>query len=263
MWLRKWIRFSNQSWHKFNLKFHHKFHHSAEDNVVSAANKAHRMLFYLKRSFAALTPSIFLPLYKTFIRPHLEYSIQATHPILCRDAEALETVQKLALKFVKGLRHVPYDAALKKLRIFSLTHRRIRGELIAMFNITHDLLKFPMASTFVYPTHQGLRGHAFKFHQQRCCTRRPQFAFTIRAVPFWRKLSAEIVNASSVKSFKALLDAHGQLLFPEVPIYPTPSHNPFPQHTSTHAKTHTLMTLPICPHRPLVVYSNPYCSVDQ
>ncbi len=77
---------------------------SAEDNVVSAANKACRVLFYLKRSFAALTPSIFLLLYKTFIRPHLEYSIQATHPILCRDAEALEKVQKLALKFVKGLK---------------------------------------------------------------------------------------------------------------------------------------------------------------
>ncbi len=35
---------------------------SAEDNVVSAANKARRMLFYLKRSFVAITPGIFLPL---------------------------------------------------------------------------------------------------------------------------------------------------------------------------------------------------------
>ncbi len=32
-----------------------------EDNVVSAANKARGMLFYLKRSFAALTPSISPP----------------------------------------------------------------------------------------------------------------------------------------------------------------------------------------------------------
>ncbi len=142
------------------------------------------MLFYLKRSFAAHTPSIFLPLFKTFLRPHLEYAIQATHPILCRDAEALEKVQKLALKFVKGFRHVPYEAAPKQLCLFSLTHRRIRGDLIAMFKFTHRLLEFPMASTFVYPTCQGLRGHAFKFHQQRCCTRRRQFTFIIRAVPF-------------------------------------------------------------------------------
>ncbi len=127
-------------------------------------------------------------------------------------------MQKLALKFVKGLRHVPYEAALVQLRLFSLARRRIRGDLKAMFKITHGLLEFPMATTFVYPTRQGLRGHVFKFHQQRCCTRRRHFAFTIRAVPFWNKLQAEIVNASSVKSFKALLDAHWQSLFPEVPI---------------------------------------------
>ncbi len=63
---------------------------SAKDNAISAANKA---LFYLKRSFAALTPNIFLPMYKTFDRPHLEYAIQAPHPILCRDADALEKMQ--------------------------------------------------------------------------------------------------------------------------------------------------------------------------
>ncbi len=82
------------------------------------------MLFYLKRPFAALTPNI-SPLYKTFILPHLEYTIQATHTILCRDAEALEKVQMLALKFVKGLRHVPYEAALKQLRLFYLTHESV------------------------------------------------------------------------------------------------------------------------------------------
>ncbi len=155
---------------------------SAEDNVVSAANKARRMLLYLNRSFAALTPNIFLPLYKMFIRPHLKHSIQATHSILCRDAAALEKAQKHAMKFVKGLRHVPYEAALKQLRLFSLTHQRIRGDLIAMFRITHGLLEFPVASTFAHPTRKGLRGHAYKFHQQRCCTCRRQFAFTIRTV---------------------------------------------------------------------------------
>ncbi len=133
---------------------------------LSAEDKARRMLFYMKRSFAALTLSNFLPLFKTFIRPHLEYAIQATHPVLCRDAEALEKVQKLARKFVKGLRHVPYEAALQQLRLFSLTHRRIRGDLIAVFMITHGLLEFLMASTFANPTRKGLRGHAYTFHKQ-------------------------------------------------------------------------------------------------
>ncbi len=160
------------------------------------ANKARRMLFYLKRSFASLIPNIVLHLYKTLVRPRLEYAIQTTQPTLCRDTEALENVQRLALKFVKGLQHVPREAALKQLRLFFLTHRRIRGDLIAMFKVTHGLLEFPMASTFAHPTRRGQHGHAYKFHQQRCCTRRHQFAFTIRALPFWNKLPAEMPTGS-------------------------------------------------------------------
>ncbi len=63
--------------------------------------------------------------------------------------------------------HVPYEAAVKQLRQFSLTRRRIRGDLIAMFKITHGLLEFPMESTFDHPTRKGLRGHTYRFHQQR------------------------------------------------------------------------------------------------
>ncbi len=91
----------------------------AEDNTVSTANKASRMLFYLRRSFAALTSSAFPPVYKILILPHLEYAIQTSHPILRPDAEAVERVQML----VKGLLHVPYESAFQQLRLFSLTHR--------------------------------------------------------------------------------------------------------------------------------------------
>ncbi len=48
---------------------------SADDKVARATKKARGMLFYLKRSFATLTPIISLPLYKAFIRPHLEYAV--------------------------------------------------------------------------------------------------------------------------------------------------------------------------------------------
>ncbi len=81
---------------------------SADANVVRATKEARGMLFYQKRSFTTLTASIFLPLYKAFIRPHLEYAIQASSPIPSRGCQALESVQKLAVKFVKGLRYVPY-----------------------------------------------------------------------------------------------------------------------------------------------------------
>ncbi len=62
------------------------------------------------------------------------------HPILPRDTEALEKVQRLALKSVEGLCHVPYEAAVHQLRLFSLTYQLIRDDLI---KITLGLLGFP------------------------------------------------------------------------------------------------------------------------
>ncbi len=180
---------------------------SASDSVARATKKARGMLFYLKRSFAALTPSIFLPLYKAFIRPHLEYSIQASSPILSRDCQALGSVQKLAVKFVKGLHHVPYETALQRLQLFSLIRRRIRGDLICMYKIMHGLLDFPFDAGFAAPTHIGLRGHTFKIHKQRRKTCRRQHAFSVLVVPFWNKLPEDIVTATSVETFKFRLDA--------------------------------------------------------
>ncbi len=118
-----------------------------------------RVLFYLKRSSAALALPYFSPCTEFLILPYFEYAIQAAHPGQSRDAKALEKVQKLSLKFMKGRRHVPYKVAFKQLRLFSLTHRRIRGDLIPIFKITHNLLEFSMESIFTHPIRKGLRDH--------------------------------------------------------------------------------------------------------
>ncbi len=68
---------------------------------------------------------------------------------------------------------------------FSLIPRRIRGDRISMFNTTHGPLGFPKETTFTNPTRTGLNGNAHKFHQNRCLTRRPQYALNIRTVTFW------------------------------------------------------------------------------
>ncbi len=131
----------------------------------------------------ALTPSIFVPLYKVFIRPHLEYAIQASSLILSRDCQALESAQKLAVTLARGFRYVPYETALQWLQLFPLIRRRIRGDPICKYKIMHDPLDFPCYAGFTAPTRIGFRGHTLKIHQQRCKTRRRQHAFSVRVVP--------------------------------------------------------------------------------
>ncbi len=156
---------------------------SVDDNAARATKRPEECFFTLKRSFATLTLSIFLPLYKAFIRHHLENAVQSS-AILSRECQALESVQTFALKFDKEVRHVPYETTLQQLRLFSLVRRRTRVAITCINKIMHGLLDFPCDAVFAAPTRIGLRSRTFKIHQQGCKTRRSQFAFSVRVVPY-------------------------------------------------------------------------------
>ena len=60
---------------------------------VKAARKARSVLAMVRRNFKRLDADDFLLIYKTYIRPHMEYCIQAWSPHLVKDIQVLESVQ--------------------------------------------------------------------------------------------------------------------------------------------------------------------------
>ena len=66
----------------------------------------------------------FYILYKTYIRPHLEYYVSIWNPYLARNIDKLERIQQRATKLVPELAHLPYEGRLQHLNLCSLYCRR-------------------------------------------------------------------------------------------------------------------------------------------
>ena len=72
-------------------------------------------------------------LYKTIVRPHLEYCIQAWRPYRKKDIDILERVQRRATKMIQKLRNISYE-----IRLTTLETRRLRGDQIEVFKILNE-----------------------------------------------------------------------------------------------------------------------------
>jgi len=100
------------------------------EQCIQAAKKAQSVLGMIYRQFKTIDKEDFGILYKSYVRPHLEYCIQAWSPKLQKDKVLLKKVQRRATRMVKGFKKLPYETRLKKLGIHSLERRRLRGDLI-------------------------------------------------------------------------------------------------------------------------------------
>ena len=71
----------------------------------------------IKRSFSVRSREIVIPLYKSLVRPYLEYCSQIWNPHYFKDINLIEGVKRRATKLVQGMEELQYDDRLKRLNL--------------------------------------------------------------------------------------------------------------------------------------------------
>ena len=97
---------------------------------TDAAKKANQALGMIKRNITSRSPNILLRLYKSLVRPRLEYAVQAWTPWMRKDIDLLESVQRRFTRMINGMEGLTYQERLRCLRLPSLEARTRRGDAI-------------------------------------------------------------------------------------------------------------------------------------
>ena len=180
----------------------------------SASGKANGVLGQISRAVNYRDKKTFIQLYKVYVRPHLEYCVQAWSPYHKADMEKLEKVQKRAVNMVAGLRSKNYADKLKEVGLTSLEERRSRGDMIQTFRIINEVDNVEAETWFTFASEREREGATSTRHS-RDTTKlvqgdskyelRRNF-FSQRVPNQWNSLPQATRQQNTVLGFKAAYD---------------------------------------------------------
>ena len=178
---------------------------SVSSDLKVAYNKANKMLGLVKRTIKHINMDM-IQLYKSLVRPHLEYCSPAWSPHYVKDKALVEKVQHRYTRVFPDLRTMKYEARLEVLRLWSLEERRNRADLIEVYKMVNGLSSVPVTAFFQLATNSCTRGHSRKLVKAHCRSDIRLYFFSPRLLNRWNSLSQDTVDACSVNAFKWHLD---------------------------------------------------------
>ena len=144
-----------------------------------------------------------MTVYKSLIRPHLEYCVQLWNPAACHGnwkiILEIENVQRNFTRRINDIGLLSYRDRLIKCGITTLAERRARGDLIECFKIWKGLVDY--GTDMLKISRSG-----YKLILQSKSGTRKYSSFPDRIVSYWNKLPAHVKDAETTEGFKSQLE---------------------------------------------------------
>jgi len=151
--------------------------------------------------------SSFVLLYKSMVRPHLEYANSVWWPYKQGDIKELEKNPKKSYQTGNKLKKkIPYKDRLMHLKLPTLKYRRLHGDMIEVFKITCNLYDPEVSPELRYYPKSNTRGNKYKLHNHAFHYDTWKYSFTARIVNIWNSLPNSVVDGDTVCLFEARLD---------------------------------------------------------
>ena len=106
--------------------------------------KANKVLGIIRRTFKYQSPKVFINLYKSMMRPHLEYCSTVWSPSSVAEVKKLESIQRRATKMVNSVS----KNHMRALGMPTLEFRRLRSDMIQVFRILRGIDKIDHSKLF-------------------------------------------------------------------------------------------------------------------
>ena len=162
-------------------------------------------MYLLRKAFQSLSKESFLTLYKSYVRPQLEYASVVWCPFLQKVIELLERAQRRATKTVASLHNLPYSQRLQELALCTLSERRSRNDLVWTFKILKGYLGVDLSPLFNINNDKRLRAHSLKLRHNQYKSKIRENFLSNRVFTAWNALPANTINSHSINTFKAKL----------------------------------------------------------